>query len=175
MTQYTVTFFKRVLSSNGHPFKAPQEKIEIWADTPEQAMKAAQRRFASIRRIPSWQHHADTVEIAARKPTPSSEKQIRLNRIFLSTLFPERGALDAVIEHALRLLDSTGECPRMRLIWLIPSLGRTRFLVFGTGGGFARTPGSGRLSLWLFPVRAWASRWARGFARQPARPRRTAS
>ena len=64
MTQYIVTFFKLVLSSNGHPFKAPQDRIEIWADAPEQAMEGAQRLFASSRRIPSWQHHADTVEIA---------------------------------------------------------------------------------------------------------------
>jgi hypothetical protein len=80
MTQYTVTFFKRVLSSNGHPFKAPQEKIEIWADTPEQAMKAAQRRFASIRRIPSWQYHADTVEIAVDAQPPESRPLLRKSK-----------------------------------------------------------------------------------------------
>jgi hypothetical protein len=64
MTRYIVTFFKNVLSSDGHPFKAPREEIEIWADTSQQAMEVAQRRFAGIRRIPSWQTHADTVEIA---------------------------------------------------------------------------------------------------------------
>jgi hypothetical protein len=61
MTRYIVTFFKNVLSSDGRPFKAPQEKIEIWADIPQQDMEVAQRRFAGIRRIPSWQTHADTI------------------------------------------------------------------------------------------------------------------
>ena len=77
MAQYIVTFFKHVLSSDGHPFKAPQEKIEIRADAPEQAMEAAQRRFASIRGIPSWQYHADRVEIAVDAHPPESRPLLR--------------------------------------------------------------------------------------------------
>ncbi len=64
MARYIMTFFKYVLSSNGHHFKAPQEKIEVRADTSEQAIEAAKRHFASMRQIPDWRYHADTVEVA---------------------------------------------------------------------------------------------------------------
>jgi hypothetical protein len=77
MTQYIVTFFKLVYSSYGHPFKAPQEKVEVWADAPEQATEAAQRLFASMRGIPSWRHHADTVEIAVDAHPPESRPLLR--------------------------------------------------------------------------------------------------
>jgi hypothetical protein len=95
MAHYIVTFFKHVLSSAGHPFKAPQEKIEIRADAPEQAMEAAQRLFASIREIPSWQHHADTVEIAVDAQTPESRPLLRKSNKAQSDRplysFPEKG------------------------------------------------------------------------------------
>lgn len=94
MTTYIVTFFKHVLSSDGHPFKAPQEKIEVWADAPEQAMEAAERRFASIRGIPSWQYHADTVEIAVDAHPPESRPLLRKSNKaqsdLRSTLFPKK-------------------------------------------------------------------------------------
>lgn len=64
IAHYIVTFFKHLLSSDGHQFKAPQEKIAICADGPEQAVEAAHRRFANIRHIQSWRHHADTIEVA---------------------------------------------------------------------------------------------------------------
>jgi hypothetical protein len=64
VTPYVVTFFKNVLDSNGHRFKAPQENIEIHAATPEQAVAAAELRFAHTRHIPNWRYHADTVEIS---------------------------------------------------------------------------------------------------------------
>lgn len=34
MPHYEVTFFKHVLSSDGHPFKAPQAAISVWVSTP---------------------------------------------------------------------------------------------------------------------------------------------
>lgn len=64
MKPYIVTFFKHVLSSDGHDFNALQEKIGICADTPGQALEAAQQRFASLRGIPDWRSHADSVKIA---------------------------------------------------------------------------------------------------------------
>ena len=64
MKPYIVTFFKHVLSSDGHDFNALQEKIEICADTAGQALEAAQQRFASLRGIPDWRSHADSVEIS---------------------------------------------------------------------------------------------------------------
>ena len=54
MTCYVMTFFKSALDSTGHRFKAPQENIEIRAATPEQAIAAAELRFASMRHVPNW-------------------------------------------------------------------------------------------------------------------------
>jgi hypothetical protein len=51
VTHYTVTFFKHVLSSNGHRFKAPQEKIEILSENSEEAIETARRRFSEMRQI----------------------------------------------------------------------------------------------------------------------------
>jgi hypothetical protein len=47
------------------------------ADTPGQAMETAQRRFASMRQAPDWQHHADTVEIAVDAHPPESRPLFR--------------------------------------------------------------------------------------------------
>lgn len=32
MPHYEMTFFKHVLKADGHPFKAPQAVISVWAD-----------------------------------------------------------------------------------------------------------------------------------------------
>jgi hypothetical protein len=65
MATYSVTFFKQVLSSDGHPFKAPQERMVLRADSPEAAVGAAKHQFVRIRHIPDWMLHADTVEVEA--------------------------------------------------------------------------------------------------------------
>jgi hypothetical protein len=67
MTCYEVTFFKHVLSSDGHLFKALQAAISVRADNIEQAGRKAKSRFECLRRIPYWNLHADLVEVVATK------------------------------------------------------------------------------------------------------------
>jgi hypothetical protein len=69
MTYYEVTFFKYVLSSDGHPFNAPQATLSVWTDNIKEAERRAKSRFAHLRRIPDWNLHADTVEVATRDTT----------------------------------------------------------------------------------------------------------
>jgi hypothetical protein len=56
MTRYRVTsFFKTLLSSDGHRFKCPQGAIEIiCARSPDRAVQAAQHRFERLRQMPEW-------------------------------------------------------------------------------------------------------------------------
>ena len=64
MSRYIVTFFKNLLSSDGHSFKCPQHSIEIRrAKSIDRAVEAAERRYARLCRLPNWTIHADTVEV----------------------------------------------------------------------------------------------------------------
>jgi hypothetical protein len=72
MARYKVTFFKCLLSSDGHPFKAPQEVIVVRAASVEEAEKRARSRFASLRRIAHWNLHADFAEVVPAMPKRSS-------------------------------------------------------------------------------------------------------
>ena len=70
MTCYKVSFFKELLSSDGHPFTCLQQEIEISrARSPEHAIATAQRRYERMHRVPSWRLHADLIqlEIEGRK------------------------------------------------------------------------------------------------------------
>jgi hypothetical protein len=64
MGRYRVSFFKTLLSSDGHPFKCLQLTIEIpHARNTDRAIKAAKRRYERLRRVPDWMLHADTFEV----------------------------------------------------------------------------------------------------------------
>jgi hypothetical protein len=64
MTSYRVSFFKSLLSSDGHQFKCLQRAIEIRrARSVERAVQAAEQRFARTYRVPDWRLYADTVEV----------------------------------------------------------------------------------------------------------------
>ncbi len=66
MTRYRVTFFKHLVSSDGHPFKCLQHTIEIRrAKTADRAVEAAERRYARVRHVPDWRFYADTIEFEA--------------------------------------------------------------------------------------------------------------
>ena len=78
MATYSVTFFKQVLNSDGHLFKAPQERMVLRADSPEAAVGAAKHQFVRIRRIPDWMLHADTVEVEACGFASSAGRRRRL-------------------------------------------------------------------------------------------------
>lgn len=64
MTRYRVSFFKTLLSSDGHPFKCLQQAIEVrHARSAERAIHAAERCYERLHRVPSWKLHADIIEL----------------------------------------------------------------------------------------------------------------
>ena len=64
MATYRVTFFKDLLSSDGHKFKCPQATIEIRnARNIERAIRAAERRFERLQSPRDWKLHADYFEV----------------------------------------------------------------------------------------------------------------
>ena len=71
MTVYQISFFKNLLSSNGHPFRCLQNRMEIRnANSPAQAAARAQEQFEILHQIPVWNLRADSVEICEMR-TPS--------------------------------------------------------------------------------------------------------
>lgn len=68
MRHYNVSFFKDLLSSDGHRFKCAQGVIAVDADAPAEAMDAAKQEFD--RRIGDWRLYSDTVEIKETTTLP---------------------------------------------------------------------------------------------------------
>jgi hypothetical protein len=63
MTAYHVSFFKYLLSSDGHPFKCLQRRIDVNdAQSAAQAADYASRTFEAIYGCP-WNLHADSMEV----------------------------------------------------------------------------------------------------------------
>ncbi len=63
MSTYHVSFFKNLLSSDGHPFKCLQQRIEVSdAEGAAQAAESASRAFEGLYGRP-WELHADSIEI----------------------------------------------------------------------------------------------------------------
>ena len=68
MSTYHVSFFKTLLSSDGHPFKCLQQRIDISdAGSSAQAVEAASRAFEAFYGCP-WKLHADSIEVIAADP-----------------------------------------------------------------------------------------------------------
>jgi hypothetical protein len=68
MSAYQVSFFKNLLSSDGHPFKCLQRRIDIGdAETAAQAAESASRAFEALYGCP-WKLHADSMEVVAPDP-----------------------------------------------------------------------------------------------------------
>jgi len=64
MTCYRVSFYKHLLSSDGHPFRCLQQSIKIRrARSIERAVLAAERRFERRQHLPAWDLHADDVDV----------------------------------------------------------------------------------------------------------------
>ena len=73
MSGYRVSFFKMLLSSDGHPFKCLQECIEVpHSETPAEAVDHASRTFEARHHVPDWTLHADMVEVVGQI-APSQE------------------------------------------------------------------------------------------------------
>jgi hypothetical protein len=70
MSTYHVSFFKNLLSSDGHPFKCLQRRIDVTdAESPAQAAESASRAFEALYGCP-WKLHADSIEINAAPSQP---------------------------------------------------------------------------------------------------------
>jgi hypothetical protein len=71
MSCYRVSFFKTLLSSDGHPFKCLQQRIEIWdVGTANEAAEHASKTFEALHHVPDWTLAADSVEVTAADPRP---------------------------------------------------------------------------------------------------------
>jgi hypothetical protein len=61
---YQVSFFKDLLSSDGHQFRCLQRSIVIRrTKSEERALEAAKRRFERLCRVADWRLYADGVEL----------------------------------------------------------------------------------------------------------------
>jgi hypothetical protein len=66
MTRYSVSFYKTLLSSDGHPFKCLQRQIDVNdARDAAQAGELATGIFEADRKIGDWQLAADAREVLA--------------------------------------------------------------------------------------------------------------
>jgi hypothetical protein len=64
MPKYRVSFFKRLLSSDGHPFKCLQEHIVLSdMESPAEAAECASQLFAVHHSIREWKLYADELEV----------------------------------------------------------------------------------------------------------------
>jgi hypothetical protein len=64
MAHYRVSFFKDLISSDGHPFKCIQKVIEIsHARSADRAVKAAEIRYERLHQVHDWMLHSDCVEL----------------------------------------------------------------------------------------------------------------
>src|SRR4029077_20506156 len=64
MSRYRVSFFKNLLSSDGHQFRCLQQSVVIRrARSPDRAIEAAKRRFERCCHLADWRLHADGVEL----------------------------------------------------------------------------------------------------------------
>jgi hypothetical protein len=65
MSAYRVSFFKTLLSSDGHPFKCLQHRIDIPdAESSAQAVEGACKAFEALYGAP-WKVHADAIDVIA--------------------------------------------------------------------------------------------------------------
>jgi hypothetical protein len=62
MVHYNVSFFRDLLSSDGHEHKCVQRVIAIDADSPDEAINAAKQRFEHHWSIGDWRLYAEAVE-----------------------------------------------------------------------------------------------------------------
>ena len=68
MSTYHVSFFKNLLSSDGHPFKCLQRRIDVSdVESATQATESASRAFEALYGCP-WRLHADSIEVMVADP-----------------------------------------------------------------------------------------------------------
>jgi hypothetical protein len=75
MSRYRVSFFKTLLSSDGHPFKCLQHAVDVCnAEDIDRAIETAKRHYERLRHVPDWTLHADTFEV---QTTADRRRQLR--------------------------------------------------------------------------------------------------
>jgi hypothetical protein len=73
MADYQIKFYKKLLSSDGHPFKVLQRVVSVsQSDTCEDAVRIAQQKFAGLENVGDWRLHADFFEASADTQAPQS-------------------------------------------------------------------------------------------------------
>jgi hypothetical protein len=73
MSRYRVSFFKNLLSFDGHTFRCLQQAIVIRrAKSVERAVEAAKRRYERLCHVADWRRHADCVELEIYLPSSHS-------------------------------------------------------------------------------------------------------
>lgn len=69
MPGYRVSFYKDVLSSDGHCFKCLQQQIDVPDSTnTAQAAESASKTFASLHGLRDWKLYADSLEVMTVEP-----------------------------------------------------------------------------------------------------------
>jgi hypothetical protein len=64
MCRYRVSFFRKLLSSDGHESKCLQQSIVIRrAKSIERAIEAAKRRYERLCQVADWRLYADGLEL----------------------------------------------------------------------------------------------------------------
>jgi hypothetical protein len=64
MSGYRVSFFKHLLSSDGHPFKCLQQRLNLPnAESAERAIESVTRQFETLHGLSNWKMFADSVEV----------------------------------------------------------------------------------------------------------------
>jgi hypothetical protein len=64
MSGYYVSFFKNLLSSDGHRFKCLQQQICVpESESATQAAESASRQFEKLHGFRDWKLHADSIEV----------------------------------------------------------------------------------------------------------------
>ncbi len=63
MSQFRVSFFKRLQNSHGHQFKCLQDRFDIPAPMPRRRSGQAARQFEQLHRTRNWRTNADVIEI----------------------------------------------------------------------------------------------------------------
>jgi 1,2-phenylacetyl-CoA epoxidase PaaB subunit len=61
-SSYQIVFFKNLLSSDGHPYKCPQQVVTLDAPNAECAIETAKEKFRHDHRLREWRHGADEIE-----------------------------------------------------------------------------------------------------------------
>jgi hypothetical protein len=65
MKTYEVRFFKTLLSSDGHPFRCLQDRLEITdAGSAETAIAQAERQYETLHNVSTWDRWADSIDIS---------------------------------------------------------------------------------------------------------------